>query len=125
MNHNFLKRLALVAIGVVATTSSVADTTVIVNVNIVPMTSEVVVREQSVVVVDGRISRIGHVDTVPVPKGAAIVDGTDRFLMPGLAEMHAHVTSTEPDQVDRLATLFIANGITTIRGMLEIGRAHV
>ena len=121
MNHNFLKRLALVAIGVVATTSSVADTTVIVNVNIVPMTSEVVVREQSVVVVDGRISRIGHVDTVPVPKGAAIIDGTDRFLMPGLAEMHAHVTSTEPDQVDRLATLFIANGITTIRGML--GRA--
>lgn len=110
--------LALIVICLLAVTSSYADTTVIVNVNVVPMTSEVVLPEQSVVIVDGRISKIGHVDTVPVPKDAAVVDGTDRFLMPGLAEMHAHVTSTEPDQVDRLATLFVANGITTIRGML-------
>jgi len=95
-----------------------ADTTVFVNVNVVPMSSEVVLAQQSVVIVDGRIAQIGHVDTVPVPKGSTVVDGTDRFLMPGLAEMHAHVTSVDPDQIDRLSTLFIANGITTIRGML-------
>ena len=101
--------------------SAYADTTVIVNVNIVPMSHEAVIPQQSVVIVGGRIDKIGHVDAVPVPKGAAIVDGTDRFLMPGLAEMHAHVTSTAPDHVDRMSTLFVANGITTIRGML--GRA--
>ncbi len=32
--------------------------------------------------------------------------------------MHAHVTSTQREQIDRLSTLFIANGVTTIRGML-------
>ena len=95
-----------------------ADTTVFVNVNVLPMTTEGVVAEQSVVVVDGQIARIGHVDTVPVPKGAMVVDGTDRYLMPGLAEMHAHLTSTAPEQFDRLATLFVANGVTTVRGML-------
>jgi len=108
----------LVATLCLAVASVQADTTVFVNVNVVPMSSEIVLPQQTVVVVDGLIATVGAVDRVPVPKGAAIVDGTDRFLMPGLAEMHAHVTSTEPEQVGRLATLFVANGITTIRGML-------
>lgn len=95
-----------------------AETTVFVNVNVIPMTAEIVLAEQSVVVQSGKITRIGHVDTVPVPKGAEVVDGTDRFLMPGLAEMHAHVSGTHAAQVDRLVTLFVANGVTTIRGML-------
>ncbi len=115
-----MKRLILqiLALAIIVTTRSYADTTVIVNVNIVPMTSEVVLPQQTVVVTDGKIAEIGNVDSVPVPKGSTVVDGTDRFLMPGLAEMHAHVTSTVPYQVDRLSTLFVANGITTIRGML-------
>ena len=101
-----------------AATTIRAEVTVFVNVNVVPMSTEDVQLQQTVIVVGGTISKIGHVDIVPVPKGATIVDGTDRYLMPGLAEMHAHVTSTEPEQVDRMATLFVANGITTIRGML-------
>jgi imidazolonepropionase-like amidohydrolase len=109
------------AVSLLLLSSAFADTTVIVNVNVVPMSHEVVMPQQSVVIVDGKIGRIGHVDAVPIPKGSVIVDGTDRFLMPGLAEMHAHVTSTASAQVDRMSTLFVANGITTIRGML--GRA--
>jgi len=112
----------LLAVTILAMTSvAEAGVTVFVNVNVLPMSSEEVLTQQSVVVTDGRISQIGDVDSVEVPKGADLVDGTDRFLIPGLAEMHAHVTSTAPEQVDRLSTLFVANGITTIRGML--GRA--
>lgn len=110
--------LKMLTLAVIVAGNSYADTTVIVNVSIVPMTSEVVLTQQTVVVVDGKIAEIGNVDAVPVPKRSTVVDGTDRFLMPGLAEMHAHVTSTDPYQVDRLSTLFVANGITTIRGML-------
>jgi imidazolonepropionase-like amidohydrolase len=113
-----LRKIALPVIGMVITSAAIADTTVIVNVNVVPMASEVVLSQQTVVVVDDKIAQIGHVDSVPVPKGSTVVDGTDRFLMPGLAEMHAHLTSTDPDSVDRMSTLFVANGITTIRGML-------
>ena len=112
----------LLAVTILAMTSvAEAGVTVFVNVNVLPMSSEEVLTQQSVVVTDGRISQIGDVDSVEVPKGADLVDGTDRFLIPGLAEMHAHVTSTAPQQIDRLSTLFVANGITTIRGML--GRA--
>ena len=99
-------------------TSVFAETTVFVNVNVVPMSSEVVLTQQSVVVIDGAIATIGHVDTVPLPRGSSIVDGTDRYLMPGIADMHAHVTSANAKNVNRLATLFVANGVTTIRGML-------
>ena len=91
--------------------------TVFVNVNVVPMSTEIILRQQSVVVENDKIIQMGHVDSVAVPKGAVVIDGTDRFLMPGLTEMHAHVTSTACRQFDRLATLFVANGVTTIRGM--------
>jgi imidazolonepropionase-like amidohydrolase len=118
MTYSRQKILIAIVFGLFANKPGTAATTVIVNVNVVPMSSEVVIAQQSVVIVDDKISTIGHVDTVPVPEDAAVVDGTDRFLIPGLAEMHAHVTSTDAVQVDRLSTLFVANGITTIRGML-------
>jgi hypothetical protein len=113
-------KMVIAVLSLCIATTAMADNkiTVFVNVNVVPMSSEVVIAQQTVIVENAEISRIGHVDSVPVPKGAMIVDGTDRFLMPGLAEMHAHVTSTAPTQFDRLATLFVANGVTTIRGML-------
>ncbi len=95
-----------------------AQTTAVVNVNVIPMTDESVIAAQTVVVIDGVISEIGDVDRVAVPQGATVVDGTDRFLLPGLTEMHAHVTSTAPAELRRLFSLFLANGVTTIRGML-------
>jgi imidazolonepropionase-like amidohydrolase len=95
-----------------------AGTTAIINVNVVPMTAEVVVPSQTVVVQDGRIVAVGDVDTLPVPEDATVVDGTDRFLLPGLAEMHAHIPDTGTDAIDRVLTLFVANGVTTMRGML-------
>lgn len=111
-------RFLLVAMLLSLTPAVQADVSVFVNVSVIPMTGPEVLSQQSVVVTDGLITQIGPVDSVPVPKGAEVIDGTDRFLIPGLAEMHAHVTSTEADAVDRLASLFIANGVTTIRGML-------
>ena len=118
MKYALLNVCKAIVFGLIATNTCLAATTVIVNVNVIPMSSEVVIAQQSVVVVDDKIAAIGHVDTIPVPKGATVIDGTDRFLIPGLAEMHAHVSSTDAGQVERLSTLFIANGITTIRGML-------
>ena len=113
-----LQRFLLLCSAVLGVVSVGADTTVFVNVNIVPMTTEVVLSAQTVIVARGKIANIGPVESVPIPEDAQIVDGTDRFLMPGLAEMHAHVTGTRPAEIDRLFTLFVANGITTIRAML-------
>lgn len=98
--------------------NAIADTTAFINVNVVPMSTETVLEEQTVIVNDGIITVIGGVDRVAIPEEAQAVDGTDRFLMPGLAEMHAHVPDTETGELERYLTLFVANGVTTIRGML-------
>ena len=95
-----------------------ATSTAFVNVNLVPMTSETVITGQTVIVENDIIAAIGNVDSIPVPEEATVVDGTDRYLIPGLAEMHAHVPSWESDEIDRVLTLFAARGVTTIRGML-------
>lgn len=90
---------------------------VIQSVNVVPMDSERILENQTVVIKDGRIAAIGS--KIKPGKRALIIDGKGKYLLPGLAEMHAHVPP-----VDDLAPmkdvlfLFAANGITTIRGML-------
>lgn len=98
--------------------------TAFINVNVVPMTEDHVIAAQTVVVEDSVITLIGPVDTTPLPPNADIVDGTDRFLLPGLAEMHAHVPDAAAADLDRVLTLFAANGVTTVRGMLG-RRSHL
>ena len=46
---------------------------------------------QSVLIRDGRIESIEPAASFRVPRGAEIIDGTGRWLMPGLIDMHAHV----------------------------------
>lgn len=51
--------------------------------------------------------------------GARVINAEGLFAIPGLAEMHAHVPNTQnAQQVQDVLTLFLAHGITTIRGML-------
>jgi len=113
-----MKRLFLLLVVLLAGDVVNAASTAFINVNVVPMTTETVVTGQTVVVTNGMIAAIGNVEHVPVPEKAIVVDGTDRFLMPGLAEMHAHVPNTGTPDLDRIFSLFVANGVTTLRGML-------
>jgi len=110
--------LLLAAAFAPAASAAPAGVTAFVNVNVIPMTTEQVLFDQTVVIADGVIRTIGSVDEVPVPEGAAVVDGTDRFLIPGLAEMHAHVPDAGSAELERYFALFVANGVTTVRGML-------
>lgn len=120
MNYRILTILLLVF----AAPMALADTTAFVNVNVLPMTSEVVLRGRTVIVADGIIAEIGIVDSTPVPDDATVVDGTDRYLMPGLAEMHGHVPGADNDSLHRTLSLYVANGVTTVRGMLG-QRSHL
>jgi imidazolonepropionase-like amidohydrolase len=95
-----------------------AASTAFVNVNVVPMTSEIVLEAQTVIVEDHKIVTIGDVGNVPIAKGTVVIDGTDRYLMPGLSEMHAHVPSVSSAGLEQVLGLYVANGITVARGML-------
>jgi len=113
-----MKRSLFILALLFAGSAALAEGTAFVNVNVVPMTSETVIEQQTVVVGMGRIKAIGPVDEVPIPEDARVIDGTDRYLMPGLAEMHAHVPDSNSPDLDRNFSLYVANGVTTIRGML-------
>jgi len=102
-----------------AETPPAAADVAFVGVNVVPMSSEEVLENRTVLVEDGRISWIGAADAA-VPEGAQAIDAAGLYLMPGLAEMHAHVPPQAGQEAftDQILFLFLANGVTTIRGML-------
>lgn len=94
-----------------------AETVMFDNVNVVSMAIPDVLSDRDVLIVDGKIVRID--ESIDAPDGATVVDGENRYLMPGLAEMHAHIPpTTQRDNVERVLALYLANGITTVRGML-------
>jgi hypothetical protein len=91
-----------------------------VDVTVIPMDRERTIPRQTVVVRGGRIVAMGPSGRIKVPRGGVRVDGRGKFLIPGLAEMHAHIPGGEtPDSVvERTLFLYVSGGITTIRGML-------
>ena len=113
-----MSRLILITVLAIAANAVNAAPTAFINVNVISMTEDLVVTGQTVIVDNGLIILIGPVDSTPVPEHSDIVDGTDRYLMPGLAEMHAHIPDARSADLDRVLTLFAANGVTTARGML-------
>ena len=86
-----------------------SDPVAFVNVNVVPMDSPRVLAAQTVIVDAGRVTIVGDVESTAVPESASVVDGTDRYLIPGLAEMHADVPPAGSASLDRTLTLFAAN----------------
>ena len=111
---------ALVFLLSLAPAAQQSQTTVFVGVNVLPMDRNTVLRDQTVVVGDGKIVEIGPSRSVKAPGDAVRVDGAGKFLMPALAEMHAHIPGAKaPDAaIERTLFLYAANGIGTIRGML-------
>ena len=89
-----------------------------VGVNVVPMDRETVLEDHTVVVADGRIVSVAPADAAQVPEGAQRIDGTGRWLMPGLVEMHGHVPGAEDLRyAEDVLFLYVSNGVTTVRNM--------
>ncbi len=65
---------------------------------------------QSVLVEDGRIVQIGDAGSVTAPAGASTLPGCGRFLVPGLADMHVHLSRTDLDA-------YLASGVTSVRNL--------
>jgi hypothetical protein len=89
------------------------------DVNVISMLNDKVIPHQTVVVKDGKIQKVGLLKKVTYAKDAMVIDGKEKYLIPGLGEMHAHVPPVEViEPMKEVMMLFAANGVTTIRGML-------
>jgi imidazolonepropionase-like amidohydrolase len=107
----------LLAAGVAAPAESQQAPVVFTGVSVVPMDRETVLRDQTVIVENGRVTYVGGRRAAPA--GATSVDARGKFLMPGLAEFHAHVPSGQGAvHAHRTLSLYVLAGVTTARGML-------
>ena len=89
------------------------------SVNIIDVVDGSITEDAFVVVDSGKIKSISKSISRPEAYKTKI-DGRGQYLMPGLAEMHAHIPSPPTSQLrtEHTLYLYLANGITTIRGML-------
>jgi cytosine/adenosine deaminase-related metal-dependent hydrolase len=110
----------IIAFTLISLYSSAQNSYAIKNVSVITMTKEEVLKDQTVVVEKGVIKSISpSASTRPGPD-VKVIDGTGKFLMPGLFDMHTHFFYEQGDHVNTNETelkLMLANGITTARIM--------
>jgi imidazolonepropionase-like amidohydrolase len=103
------------SVPVSATASTPGAVTAFVDVTVIPMDRERRLPHSTVLVRGDRITAIGPVSQVPVPRGAHRIDARGLFLIPGLADMHLHLETTDEAQIARTFFFLLANGVTTVR----------
>jgi imidazolonepropionase-like amidohydrolase len=106
-----MTRFALVLLGALGCASRGGETLVIRHVTVIPVTGPEVLPDHAVVVSEGRIAAVSPDVDVTVPPGATEVDGTGKFLIPGLFEMHTHTSKTRASALG----IYPVYGVTTIR----------
>lgn len=78
------------------------------------------VPSEAVVITDGRIQRmVPPGQEIQVPTGAIELEAKGRYLLPGFIDAHAHIGHVLPAagvKVEEILPLYLATGITTLRG---------
>lgn len=114
--RSFLSRLALMLSLILAAAVQAAPARIaFVGANVVPMDRDRVLRDQVVLVENGRIAAIGP--RLVIPADAQRVDARNLWLSPGLADLHTHVHTR-----DDLA-IYLSYGVTTVLHMGEASNA--
>jgi hypothetical protein len=98
--------------------------TAFVDVNVLPMDSQRVLRHQTVLIENDKIVAVGAMREVKVPADVTQIPGGEtKYLLPSLADMHTHVEDAND------LVLYTANGVTTILQMgatyLDMNRVRV
>lgn len=92
-----------------------AQELIISNVTIVDVVNGELQHAMGVVIDNNLISQVVKSDDIEVESGVEIVDGTDKFLIPGLWDMHVHVLY--PGFTESAFKMLLANGVTGVRDM--------
>ena len=101
-----------------------ADVRVLSGVTVFDGTGAPAVPDSVVVIRDGRIAAVGKRGVVAVPKGARVEELPGRWVIPGLFDLHAHVTYLnggyeakhyDAENSAKVLRMLLDNGITTVR----------
>jgi imidazolonepropionase-like amidohydrolase len=109
--HRSLLAAALLCAGLIHT--AFADTLAISHVTVIDGTGAPAREDMTVLISGDRIIHVDAAATVTVPAGVQVVDGSGKFLIPGLWDMHVHLAKAGENSLP----LFVANGVTSVRDM--------
>lgn len=137
MKKAILLLLALVVYACGPSREKASSTAILIkNVHVVDVIGGTVLEDQLILVDSGRILAIAA--EIPGAQHYSItIDGQGSYALPGLTEMHAHIPSppTPEKRIEETLFLYLAGGVTTIRGMLghpyhldlrqQVGRGEV
>lgn len=121
--NNRVPRCVLMAVSVImifcSCSSPPPPSLAITHVTLIDATGAAPKLDTTVFIADEKIATIGPSKSISIPRGTKIVDATGKFLMPGLVDMHAHLTGAGEPTGSRefILPLLLANGITTVRDM--------
>ncbi len=89
------------------------------NINIIDVATGNIAQGRHLLIDHGKIIRISE-NSPPITEYKQTLDGTGKYAIPGLAEMHAHIPppSAGDQRIEETLFLYLSNGVTTIRGML-------
>jgi imidazolonepropionase-like amidohydrolase len=96
-----------------ATAAQKANELAITHVTVIDCTGAASQPNSTVMVSNGHISMVAPSDRAVIPVSTRVVDGTGKFLIPGLWDMHGHLTDATEDAFP----LLIMNGVTGVRDM--------
>jgi imidazolonepropionase-like amidohydrolase len=97
------------AFGLAQAPEPAAPVIAFVNVNVIPMTAAVVLRNQTVIVRGERIADMGP--AVQIPDEAVRIEGSGSYLLPGLIDFHVHVRN------EAELSAYLRHGVTTVVSM--------
>jgi hypothetical protein len=83
------------------------------HVTVIDMTGAPPMPDMTVVVTGERITAIGKSGTIRLPRGARVVNAAGKYLIPGLWDMHVHLSWTKATALPVL----VANGVTSVRDL--------
>jgi Amidohydrolase family len=111
--------LLLASSACVQTKKPATPSIVITHVTVIDPGTSSVLPDSTVVVTGDRIVTVSATAHLSPPKDARLIDGTGRYLIPGLWDMHVHSAFGDwfPGGRDIILPLFIANGVTGVRDM--------
>ena len=97
------------------------QTFLISNVNIVSMENDQVLKNQSILVGDGKILKISPASKPFDFSSNLVIDGGGSYVYPGLAEFHSHIPVAQNGNTElqeEAMWLYLANGVLRVRGMI-------
>ena len=101
----------LAALALIPLATAAQQPVVITNVTVISMADTVAAPARTVIIQGGRIAQVGSAGAIRVPAGARVVDGTGKYLIPGLFDMHVHTSKTRASALG----LYVVHGVTTVR----------